>query len=137
MSLLFEESPSVREAMRDIGRAADAFCVLLDRETVRYPQLWPEQRQIELADAPGDDDAWCGAVLAATLKTADGPPLEWPDWHDRWLARDRAFYVSLGEERDDHRCRQDTCKRGAVPLSVHCRVHHFAHICGRPCPFDD
>jgi hypothetical protein len=141
MSLLFEESPSVREAMRDIGRAAGALCVLLDRETDQYAQLWPEQRQISLAShagvVPEDDvDAWCGAILAAT-STTDGPPLGWPAWEQRWLTRDRGFYESLGEERADHQCREESCRRGAVPLSVHCRIHHFAHVLGRPCPFDD
>ena len=137
MSLLFEESPSIREAMRDIGRGAGALCVLLDRETDRYPQLWPEQRQIRVVRTFEDDDAWCRAVLAATSRPAGGSPWKWPDWRDRWLDRDLVFYESLGEERGDHHCREETCNRGAVLLSVFCRVHHFVNVRGRTCPFDD
>jgi hypothetical protein len=141
MSLLFEESPSVREAMRDVGRSAGALSVLLDRETAHYVQLWPDPRQISLADhavdvREEDIDAWCGAVLAAA-RTTGGRPAEWPAWEQRWLARDRTFYEALGKERLNPRCGETSCVRGAVALSVYCRIHHFAHILGRPCPFDD
>jgi hypothetical protein len=50
-------------------------------------------------------------------------------------AQDREFYDSLGPERSDVRCRADGCARGAVSLSVLCRVHHFGSIKKRPSPF--
>lgn len=50
---------------------------------------------------------------------------------------DREFYDSLGTERGDAQCRKHGCKRGAVSLSVFCRVHHFESVCKRPSPFND
>jgi hypothetical protein len=52
------------------------------------------------------------------------------------LRADRAFYDSLGDERPDSPCKREGCGRGAVRLSVFCRVHHFAVVMRRPCPFD-
>jgi hypothetical protein len=52
------------------------------------------------------------------------------------LEWDRQFYESLGAERADVRCRSPGCLRGALPLSVLCRRHHFEQVRGRPCPFD-
>jgi hypothetical protein len=57
-------------------------------------------------------------------------------WEASRLQSDREFYDSLGEERADTRCRRSGCARGAVSLSVLCRVHHFESIQGRPSPFD-
>jgi hypothetical protein len=53
------------------------------------------------------------------------------------LRRDRAFYDTLGAERADVPCRATGCARGAVTLSVFCRVHHFRQVTGRECPFAD
>ena len=53
------------------------------------------------------------------------------------LRRDRAFYDALGPERSDVPCRAAGCVRGAVGLSVFCRVHHFRQVKGRDCPFRD
>jgi hypothetical protein len=51
------------------------------------------------------------------------------------LAQAKEFYDSLGEERPAVPCREPGCKRGAITLSVLCRVHHFEMIRRRPCPF--
>lgn len=72
-------------------------------------------------------DAWLPSPGAP-----DPPPL---DETKRML--DRAFFDELGEERRDVPCRSEGCARGAVPLSVFCRVHHFEMIKKRPCPFRD
>jgi hypothetical protein len=53
------------------------------------------------------------------------------------LRRDRAFYDTLGAERPDVTCRAAACGRGAIALSVFCRVHHFRQVTGRECPFTD
>ena len=50
---------------------------------------------------------------------------------------DRVFYDQLGPERAGARCRAPNCERGAVALSMLCRVHHFESIQGRACPFSD
>jgi hypothetical protein len=57
-----------------------------------------------------------------------------------WLWRmkrqlDRGFYDSLGDERADVSCRSPECGRGAVKLSVFCKVHHFEQIMKSRCPF--
>ena len=49
---------------------------------------------------------------------------------------DRKFYDDLGAEDLARPCRVADCPRGAVRLSVFCRVHHFENVCRRPCPFD-
>jgi hypothetical protein len=51
------------------------------------------------------------------------------------LAQDKQFYDSLGEERPTVPCREPNCNRGAIALSVLCRIHHFEMIQGRPSPF--
>lgn len=56
------------------------------------------------------------------------------DWQRQ---QDRAFYEALGEERADVRCREQGCARGAISLSVLCRVHHFEMVQKKPCPFAD
>lgn len=53
------------------------------------------------------------------------------------LRQDREFYDLLGTERSDTPCRREGCTRGAVSLSVLCRVHHFESTSHRTCPFDD
>ena len=50
---------------------------------------------------------------------------------------DRAFYLSLGAERADTRCKHEGCARGAVQWSVFCRPHHFESVGSTTCPFDD
>jgi hypothetical protein len=47
----------------------------------------------------------------------------------------RKMYDSYGAERATVRCRHEGCTRGAVPLSVFCRVHHFEQLFGKPSPF--
>jgi hypothetical protein len=53
------------------------------------------------------------------------------------LARDKAFYDSLGPGASDRPSRRPGCSRWAVSLSVECRPHHFEMVFGRPCPFND
>lgn len=53
------------------------------------------------------------------------------------LNEQRAFYDCLGEERSGVPCRQQACARGAIELSVFCRVHHFENVRRVPCPFSD
>ena len=53
------------------------------------------------------------------------------------LAVNRKFYDTLGEERADVPCHSPGCRKGAIPLSVMCRRHHFEQLMRRPCPFDD
>lgn len=60
------------------------------------------------------------------------PPLE-----ERLLAVDRFFYDNLGEERNDVLCEKEGCKRGALPLRIFCKMHHFEMMHKRPCPFSD
>jgi hypothetical protein len=50
---------------------------------------------------------------------------------------DRQFYDSLGKENSSIKCKQNTCNRGSINLSVFCRIHHFESIKEKPCPFDD
>jgi hypothetical protein len=52
------------------------------------------------------------------------------------LEQDRRFYDQLGEERSDVPCHADGCTRGAVPLGVLCRLHHFESVWKRPSPFN-
>jgi hypothetical protein len=59
------------------------------------------------------------------------------EMRDALLNADRAYYDSLGAERTDTRCGTAGCSRGAIALSVQCRVHHFESIRKRPCPFTD
>jgi hypothetical protein len=57
---------------------------------------------------------------------------------ERWQHElDRKFYDSLGAEHRQRSCRAAGCTRGAVEMSVFCRVHHFENMTRRPCPFDD
>ncbi len=51
------------------------------------------------------------------------------------LARHREFFDSLDPERPDVPCRTDGCTRGAIPLSIFCRAHHFESIFKMKCPF--
>jgi hypothetical protein len=54
------------------------------------------------------------------------------------LARDdRVYYESLGAERTHTPLGTAGCSRGAIELSVLCRVHHFESVRKRPCPFND
>ena len=65
-----------------------------------------------------------------------GPALEarWKAWQ---LEDDRKFYDLLGAERAEEPCRTEGCTRGAIALSVLCRVHHFESVRKRPSPFTD
>jgi len=60
-----------------------------------------------------------------------------PSWEETQLRMDREFYDRLGSERPDVPCREAGCARGAVRLSVFCKVHHFQQVQRRPCPFTD
>ena len=61
-----------------------------------------------------------------------------PPSRDEIIARlDREFFDKLGPERVDTPCSHDGCERGAITLSVHCRIHHFENIKRKPCPFDE
>ena len=72
-------------------------------------------------------DAWLPA-----LDAPDPPPRE-----ELMRLLDRQFYEKLGPERADVPCREPTCTRGAVTLSIHCRPHHFTSVMRRPSPFED
>ena len=50
---------------------------------------------------------------------------------------DYAFYRRLGLERSDVTCKHTGCTRGAIALSVFCRVHHFEQVRKKACPFND
>lgn len=93
----------------------------------------------QLVDAPSDElllEAFVYYLrFDAFLPYAgapDPPPVE-----EIQLAADREFYASLGDERPAVRCRAPRCQRGAVELSVFCRVHHFEMIRKKACPFRD
>jgi hypothetical protein len=60
-----------------------------------------------------------------------------PPWEEAQREADRKFYDSLGVERGDVPCRAPGCARGAVALSVLCKVYHFEQVHGRACPFAD
>jgi hypothetical protein len=60
------------------------------------------------------------------------PPLE-----ERLLSMDRMFYDELGEERRDVQCEKHGCTRGALPLRIFCKIHHFEMMKEKPCPFSD
>lgn len=65
----------------------------------------------------------------------DFPSGEWLD--QLYLEELRAVYDRLGPESAVDKCRKDGCERGAIELSVYCRVHHFEKWGGvSPCPFD-
>jgi hypothetical protein len=49
----------------------------------------------------------------------------------------RHFYTSLGAERAGVPCQNPGCTRGAIELSVLCRLHHFESVKHRPCPPED
>jgi hypothetical protein len=51
------------------------------------------------------------------------------------LASLREFYDQLEPERPGTSCRHDGCGRGAMPLSVFCRAHHYEDVFKTPCPF--
>jgi hypothetical protein len=53
------------------------------------------------------------------------------------LKMDRDFYNSLGEEREEIKCKNESCERGAIKGSLFCRIHHFEMINKKPCPFTD
>lgn len=58
-----------------------------------------------------------------------------PEKHQRIMGRD--FYDCLGLEREDVRCKNETCERGAIKGSVFCKIHHFEMIQKKACPFLD
>jgi hypothetical protein len=63
------------------------------------------------------------------------PPIA--NWTKRSLfAGDHEFWLKLRDEpeRHDKPCRRPGCGKGAIPLSVFCREHHFEKIRGRPYP---
>lgn len=47
------------------------------------------------------------------------------------------FYDSLGEERNDVLCEKEGGKRGALPLRIFCKIHHFEMMQKKPSPFSD
>lgn len=50
---------------------------------------------------------------------------------------DRDFYDCLGSEREEVKCKNDVCERGAIEGSVYCKIHHFEMMQKKPCPFTD
>lgn len=107
----------------------------LDRGTLRELYIWAAR----LEDPPSD------ATLLETflyyyrfdaplpcLGAPDPPPAE-----EIYKHLDREFYNLLGPERESMKCKRDGCRRGAVTLSVFCRVHQFENVHKRLCPFDD
>lgn len=67
----------------------------------------------------------------------DPVALDPPSWEEWKRERDREFYESLGEERAEVGCRESGCDRGAIPLSVFCRAHHFENVMQEQCPFTE
>jgi hypothetical protein len=60
-----------------------------------------------------------------------------PPWEEAKRRLDREFYEGLGDERGDVACQGPGCNRGAIHLSVFCRIHHFESIKRERCPFTD
>lgn len=60
-----------------------------------------------------------------------------PPWDETKLKLDREFFDQLGAERPGVPCRDEGCEKGAVQLSVFCRVHHFEMVRKYPCPFGE
>jgi hypothetical protein len=58
-----------------------------------------------------------------------------PPWEETKMRLDREFFEELGEERPGVPCKSAGCPRGAIALSVFCRVHHYEMIKKEPCPF--
>ncbi|MBB3210737.1 hypothetical protein FHS27_006585 [Rhodopirellula rubra] len=110
-------------------------CITIDRQTADQCIAWADRLAEAQDNAAAADiiryyirfDAW-----PETLGAPDPPPTE-----EVFLRMDREFCDMLGDERKDVACKRDGCDRGAVPMSVLCRRHHFENVKGRPYPFED
>ena len=114
---------------------ARGLCITIDRQTVDQCIAWGDRL------AGGEDDNAAAEIIRyyirfdawpETLKAPDPPPTE-----EIYLRMDREFCDLLGDERYDVKCKRDGCDRGAVPMSVLCRRHHFENVKRKPYPFQD
>jgi hypothetical protein len=107
----------------------------LDDATIEDTVEWARQ----FIDPPPDDLLLASFAyylrFDAFLPAPDAPPP--PPAFVSMRRSDLAFYNLLGPERSDKSCSKEGCRRGAVDLSIYCRVHHFEMIKGKPCPFSD
>lgn len=104
----------------------------------RHMRKVPRERALELWGALARGDV--AAVERCDWRPGNGyvPDPARDEKMRAWqLQEDRKFYDLLGSERADVPCRTEGCKRGAVELSVLCRVHHFESVRKRPSPFTD
>lgn len=105
----------------------------LDTETIEDCVRWAQQL---VPDTPQEllvesfSYYWRFDAFLPFPGAPDPPP---PDVSK--LRSDRKFYDELGAERRGVPCRTSGCNRGAVALSIYCRIHHFESILGTPCPF--
>jgi hypothetical protein len=107
----------------------------LDSETAVSTAQWAKQ----LVNPPTDDLLlesflyyWRFDAYLPEPGAPDPPP-----WEETKRELDLAFYESLGDERGEVACREPGCNRGAIHLSVFCRVHHFESVKKEKCPFTD
>lgn len=107
----------------------------LDTATLESTASWVKQ----FASPPSDELLvesfnyyWRFDAFLPFPGSPDPPPAE-----EARLNEQRAFYECLGEERSTVSCRHQDCGRGAIELSVFCRVHHFENVRRIPCPFSD
>lgn len=56
-------------------------------------------------------------------------------YEERLLEMERRIYDEYGEERQDQKCKNQLCSRGALPLRIFCRIHHYEMMQKKPCPF--
>ncbi|WP_444943743.1 hypothetical protein ACJJIK_20925 [Microbulbifer sp. ZKSA006] len=70
----------------------------------------------------------------AFLPHPDFKPLSSEEYQRK---NDRDFYDCLGSEREDIRCKNKVCQRGAIKGSAFCKKHHFEMIQKKPCLFSD
>jgi len=107
----------------------------LDDATIEGTVEWARQ----FSDPPPDELLLASFAYYlrhdAFLPSPNAPP---PRSHPEIMrCLDLEFYNALGPERSDQSCGKEGCRRGAIDLSIYCRVHHFEMIKGKPCPFSD
>jgi hypothetical protein len=84
------------------------------------------------------------AIERLTWQPGGSPPLDMDDRarsaeraRQERLAQQRHFYDALGPEEASSPCAHPGCSRGAIELSLLCRVHHFENVMRCRCPFSD
>ncbi len=75
MSLLFEESPSVRNTWISIAQKAGALLLLLDDERFDNRAIWPVERLLghPAADTPGEEGRYRALIKEAGLQAPERP----------------------------------------------------------------